>query len=132
MFIISNVLFLNFFFHGVLTLFLTSCAPDLASLLEDVTIPAYTLANSSCSFKISNQSLSLDHTLTLDALNSTLELTNSNFTVSQNANFSNLLIIVNFSSDFLTNGVGYLFFIENCVVLFEVTAFKLYLSDNFR
>ena len=132
MLIISNIFFLNLFFNGVFPLFISSCDTDISTFLSDPTISSYTLGNSSCSFKISDQSLTLNHSFALDALNSTLEISNSNLTLSQNSTFSNLVIIANYTSDFVSNnGSGYLFNINNCVVLFEVTVYNFDFRSNF-
>lgn len=132
MLIISNIFFLNLFFNGVFPLFISSCDTDISTFLSDPTISSYTLGNSSCSFKISDQSLTLNHCFALDALNSTLEISNSNLTLSQNSTFSNLVIIANYTSDFVSNnGSGYLFNINNCVVLFEVTVYNFDFRSNF-
>ena len=132
MLIISYIFLLNLFFNGVFPLFISTCDTDISAFLSDPMISSYTLGNSSCSFKISAQSLTLNHTFALDAINSTLEITNSNLTLIQNSNFSNLLIIASYTSDFVSNnGSGYLFNIKNCVVLFEVTVYNFDFRSNF-
>lgn len=132
MLIIFDIFFLNLFFNGVLPLFISKCDIDISTFLSDPTISSYTLANSSCSFKISNQNLSLNHSFSLDCLNSTLEITNSNLTLRQNSTFSKLTIIASYTSDFFNNnGSGYLINIENCVVLFEVIVYNFDFRSNF-
>jgi len=107
-----------------LSISLTNC-DNFTESLNDPSISQYLLSTSSCFFTLSNQTLELNHSFSLikdpEISRVNLLFMNSYFNITQNLNFSNLSLFLNYSQTFQ---LPIIIEISNCIVIFEVKRLK--------